>query len=161
MLTRPRDTRRPTFKALEAEIAIPIAYCLPSHMVLVGDPNQLSPTLLSQKAKNSKRGTSTMERLIIQCGKEYHLLNVQYRMHPEIMKFPNAAFYDQKLLNDKSVVKRGSLFSIPPTRSNEDRKDLLPWLKDYSFINVDGNEKIKSRINPSISNSEEAEAIVR
>ena len=160
MLTRPRYIRRPTLKALEAEIAIPIAYCLPSHMVLVGDPNQLSPTLLSQKAKNSNRGTSTMERLITQCGKEYHLLNVQYRMHPEIMKFPNAAFYDQKLLNDKSVVKRGSLFSIPLIRSNED-SNLLPWLRDYSFINVDGNEKIKSRINPSISNSEEAEAIVR
>ena len=102
-----------------------------------------------------------MERLIFQCGKEFNLLNVQYRMHPEIMNFPNAAFYDQKLLNDKSVVIRGSLFSIPPTRSNEDSNLLPYWLRDYSFINVDGNEKIKSRINPSISNSEEADAIVR
>lgn len=62
--------------------------------ILVGDPQQLPPTV---KSKNLKvLGISLFERLINE-GYHYHFLNEQYRMHPLISYFPRMTFYDGNL----------------------------------------------------------------
>jgi hypothetical protein len=136
-------------QALEAEIAIPIAYANPTSMILIGDPNQLPATLISLEAQRFGFGVSTMQRLF-EAGHEYHFLDTQYRMHPQIMQYPNKAFYEGRLMNSELVLKRQ--FQVVCEHR---------VLESYCFLNIDGCESVSGRINPSISNIPEARAIVR
>lgn len=63
--------------------------------IMVGDPNQLPPTVISGAASNYKYNQS----LFVRMEKNYkpHLLNVQYRMHPLISRFPSLEFYNSRL----------------------------------------------------------------
>ena len=65
------------------------------HIIMVGDTNQL-PALVSEKGKNLGHSVSLMQRLV-ETGYPYKTLTVQRRMHPEIVKYPNIAFYGNKL----------------------------------------------------------------
>ena len=71
--------------------------------VLVGDPQQLPSTVLSGAAQGVSFQRSLFERFVA-LGAEATLLSVQYRMHPEIRKFPSSAFYDDRLVDSDSVV---------------------------------------------------------
>jgi senataxin len=66
--------------------------------VLVGDPAQLQATVLSPAAQIRGYGRSLMQRLL-NGGYPCQLLNVQYRMHPDIAEFPNRCFYGGELRN--------------------------------------------------------------
>ena len=60
-------------------------------------------------------------------GHEKHLLNVQYRMDPSISQFPNAEFYDRKILDGPNVIdKRREKLFLRQTMYGS-----------YLFINVD------------------------
>lgn len=74
-------------------------------MILVGDHMQLQPTVMSKKAKKTQYSRSLFERLV-HCGVKPHLLNIQYRMHPQLNRFSSMYFYDNK-------VKNGSKLSTP------------------------------------------------
>ncbi|KAJ7670210.1 SEN1 N terminal-domain-containing protein [Mycena rosella] len=67
-------------QAIELSALIPLKY-QPKHSILVGDPQQLPPTVLSQEA--------SFPPSIAQ--------NIQYRMHPTISKLPSALFYQDRL----------------------------------------------------------------
>ena len=60
--------------------------------VLAGDPNQLPPTVKSQRAA-SQGLTHTLFDNILRGGVDQKLLDMQYRMHPLIANFPSTAFY--------------------------------------------------------------------
>ena len=60
--------------------------------VLAGDPNQLPPTVKSQRAA-SQGLTHTLFDNILCGGVDQKLLDMQYRMHPLIAQFPSTAFY--------------------------------------------------------------------
>ncbi|KAG1672361.1 hypothetical protein FOA52_010979 [Chlamydomonas sp. UWO 241] len=62
-------------------------------LLLVGDPQQLPPTVRSRDAEDLGLATSLFVRLQAM-GMKPLLLDTQYRMHPEICAFPSAAFYD-------------------------------------------------------------------
>ncbi|ELP92903.1 hypothetical protein EIN_312750 [Entamoeba invadens IP1] len=66
--------------------------------VLIGDIQQLPPTVVSNEAKNGGLEKSMFERLL-QNGVAYALLTTQYRMHPAISQFPNNNFYNGKLVD--------------------------------------------------------------
>lgn len=68
------------------------------HLVLIGDHHQLAPTILSQKARDSGLDLSLFERLVLS-GIQPHLLNVQYRMHPAISRFPSLQFYKGEIMD--------------------------------------------------------------
>jgi superfamily I DNA and/or RNA helicase len=73
-------------------------------LVLAGDHQQLPPTIVSAQAQAQGFGVSLLERLMQRDGP--HLarrLDVQYRMHREIMDFSSALFYDGDLQADASV----------------------------------------------------------
>ncbi|AMD19889.1 HCL262Cp [Eremothecium sinecaudum] len=75
--------------------------------IMVGDPNQLPPTVLSGAASKFNYNQS----LFVRMEKNYkpHLLDVQYRMHPSISAFPSLEFYHGRLKdgpNMDSINKR-------------------------------------------------------
>eukprot|EP00850_Spirogloea_muscicola_P000714 SM000002S05794 [mRNA] locus=s2:2220492:2226275:- [translate_table: standard] len=83
-------------QATEPSALIALVASGASSVVLVGDPRQLPPTVLSQEALQNGLAVSLFERLQA-CGIQPLLLNTQYRMHPAIAAFPSKAFYDSKL----------------------------------------------------------------
>ena len=112
-------------------------------IVLVGDPQQLPATIKSEAAKAVEMERSLFERLQAN-GCPVALLSVQYRMHPEIRRFPSKHFYHD-LLEDASAVT-----SLPPEPYHS-----VPLLGPYQVFDVASGKEERSKSN-SVSNSEEA-----
>jgi superfamily I DNA and/or RNA helicase len=73
-------------------------------VVLAGDHCQLPPTILSREAEEGGLGRSLFERVMGAAGDRVsRRLDVQYRMHEDIMGFSNAWFYGGTLIADASV----------------------------------------------------------
>lgn len=78
-------------------------------------------------------------------GYSKHLLEVQYRMHPCISKFPNASFYDHRIL-DGPVVKQETY-----------AKSYLPGpiYGAYSFIHIENDMEMLDSLGQSSKNMAE------
>eukprot|EP00897_Mesotaenium_endlicherianum_P003105 jgi/Mesen1/2822/ME000172S01972 len=85
-------------QATEPAALIPIFRSSAGSVVLVGDPAQLPPTVVSHEALQLGLPTSLFERLQT-AGIKPYLLDTQYRMHPAIAAFPAHAFYGGRLLS--------------------------------------------------------------
>ncbi|MEZ6087873.1 MAG: AAA domain-containing protein [Pirellulaceae bacterium] len=73
-------------------------------IVLAGDHCQLPPTVLSVEAAQLGFAISMMQRLVEHYGDAVtRRLDVQYRMHQQIMDFASRQFYDASLQADPSV----------------------------------------------------------
>lgn len=73
-------------------------------VVLAGDPCQLPPTVLSREASDEGFSVSLLERAMGLFGKDVsRLLDVQYRMHRDIMAFSSEHFYENRLAAHSSV----------------------------------------------------------
>ncbi len=95
---------------------IPLLRC--DRVVLAGDPCQLPPTVVSPDAAKLGFGISLLERLAALYGDQLtRRLDVQYRMHEDIMTFSSLEFYDGTLQADASV--RGHrLCDLPGVATN-------------------------------------------
>lgn len=99
-------------QALEPATLIPMQLLKStgSKCVMVGDPKQLPATVLSHLASKFSYECSMFERLQ-HAGYPVAMLSTQYRMHPEICKFPSAHFYDNQLRDGGPMkTKRTALF---------------------------------------------------
>lgn len=114
-------------------------------VVLVGDPQQLPATILSEAGKAVQMERSLFERLQRQ-GCPVALLSVQYRMHPEIRRFPSQHFYNGKLEDAKE------LREMPP-EPYHNTKFLGPY---HVFDVAEGQEK-RGKNGGSLSNAAEAD----
>ncbi|CAL1713074.1 unnamed protein product [Somion occarium] len=121
-------------QAIELSSLIPMKYsCI--RCVMVGDPQQLPPTVISQEASKFAYNQSLFVRLQKQRPDVVHLLSIQYRMHPEISRLPSRLFYDGRLIDG-------------PDMATKTRK---PWHTHpkfgvYRFYNVHrGQEETTSR----------------
>ncbi|XP_074601679.1 DNA-binding protein SMUBP-2-like isoform X2 [Brevipalpus obovatus] len=89
------------------EIACWVALPLAEKVILVGDPKQLPPTVLSRSQGARALEVTLMERCILaRDGRFDHswcMLVNQYRMHQDIMEWPSKTFYQGKLKADPSV----------------------------------------------------------
>jgi len=83
-------------QCVELSALIPLKYGC-SKCILVGDPKQLPPTVLSQSAARFGYDQSLFVRMQQNHPQEVHLLDRQYRMHPEISMFPSQEFYEGRL----------------------------------------------------------------
>jgi superfamily I DNA and/or RNA helicase len=73
-------------------------------LVLAGDHCQLPPTVLSNEAQRGGFGVSLQERLVERfSGRITRRLDVQYRMHEQIMAFSSREFYEGSLVAHESV----------------------------------------------------------
>ena len=89
-------------QCVELSALIPLKYGC-AKCILVGDPQQLPPTVFSKQAANFKYEQSLFVRMQKNYPDAVHLLDTQYRMHPEISAFPSKAFYDGKLLDGANM----------------------------------------------------------
>ncbi|XP_034250544.1 probable helicase senataxin [Thrips palmi] len=90
-------------QCLEVETLIPLLLGVKT-LVLVGDPNQLPATILSKIARDKGLSTSLFARLQNVVPKAVQMLDMQYRMHPEILKWPNKYFYHRRLKSPEEIV---------------------------------------------------------
>jgi len=89
-------------QATEANAWTPLQYA--QRIVLAGDPCQLPPTIVSAEAAARGFNVSLMERLLDEIGTGIsRRLDVQYRMHRDIMEFSSREFYGASLQADPSV----------------------------------------------------------
>lgn len=95
-----------------------------THLALIGDHQQLPPVLRSADARRHGLSTSLFERLMLQGTPAAPtadaqrrprvpsvLLDEQFRMHPALAAFPNAAFYGGALRDAPSTQQRAPLAS--------------------------------------------------
>ncbi|XP_031384733.1 helicase SEN1 isoform X1 [Punica granatum] len=87
-------------QALEPATLIPLQLLKSrgTKCIMVGDPKQLPATVISNIASKFQYECSMFERLQ-RAGHPVIMLTKQYRMHPEISRFPSQFFYDGKLLD--------------------------------------------------------------
>lgn len=115
-------------QCVELSALIPLKYGC-SKAILVGDPKQLPPTVLSQSAARYGYDQSLFVRMQHNHPEDVHLLDRQYRMHPEISQFPSQEFYEGKLEDGADMAKLR----------------LQPWhesalLGPYRFFDVKGSQ---------------------
>ncbi|CAL5025815.1 unnamed protein product [Urochloa decumbens] len=132
----------------ECETLIPLQLPGIRHAVFIGDEYQLPALVKSKISDSANFGRSIFERLS-SLGYSKHLLNIQYRMHPEISKFPVRTFYDGKISDGPNVSHK------------EYNKRFLAGklLRPYSFIHIDGDETAEKH-GRSLKNSVEAAIIM-
>ena len=94
-------------QALEAACWIPIRKV--SRVVFAGDHCQLPPTVKSIAALKAGLGKTLMERIVENKPEVVTLLQVQYRMKDEIMRFSSNEFYHGKLRTAPEIMHRGIL----------------------------------------------------
>jgi len=116
-------------QCVEMSALIPLKYGC-AKCILVGDPKQLPPTVFSKEAARFQYEQSLFVRMQKNHPDDVHLLDTQYRMHPEISSFPSETFYDGKLLDggDMSALRK------------------QPWHKSrllgpYHFFDVQGQHQ--------------------
>ncbi|KAF1348692.1 SEN1 N terminal-domain-containing protein [Delphinella strobiligena] len=116
-------------QCVEMGALIPLKYGC-AKCILVGDPKQLPPTVLSRQAASMKFEQSLFVRMQDNFPDAVHLLDTQYRMHPDISAFPSASFYGGKLLDgdDMAGLRRRPWHS----------SDLLA---PYRFYDVEGKHQ--------------------
>ncbi|KAH8662064.1 SEN1 N terminal-domain-containing protein [Xylariales sp. PMI_506] len=129
-------------QCVELSALIPLKYGC-SKCILVGDPKQLPPTVLSQSAQRYGYDQSLFVRMQQNHPADVHLLDHQYRMHPEISMFPSQEFYEGKLADGDDMAK---LRYQPWHRTN--------LLGPYRFFDVKGSQE-KGRKGQSLVNIEE------
>ncbi|KAF9049605.1 hypothetical protein BDZ89DRAFT_1057486 [Hymenopellis radicata] len=133
-------------QAIELSTLVPLKFTC-KRCILVGDPNQLPPTVMSGQATKQLYNQSLFVRLQKQQPKAVHLLSIQYRMHPEISLLPSKLFYEGRLTDGPEMAS----------------KTAQPWHADskfgvYRVFNVAGNQE--QAPNKSMKNSSEAQMVL-
>lgn len=134
----------------ESSILIPLQYGC-QRCILVGDPKQLPPTVISQLAVEQGFSVSLFDRLDTNAPENTVMLNTQFRMHPHIAHFPSTEFYGGKLLTHASNAARRQ----QEWHSSDNDGDFQP----YRFFHVDSTHA-KCLRTGSISNRTEALAVL-
>lgn len=138
-------------QALEPASLIPLQLLKSkgTRCVMVGDPKQLPATVLSNIASKFSFQCSMFERLQ-RAGYPVNMLTQQYRMHPEICRFPSFHFYDGKLVDGDQLSSKVASF--------HGTKGLGPYV---FFDVVDGKEHHDKKSGTlSLYNECEADAAV-
>ncbi|KAF7970397.1 hypothetical protein HWV62_24191 [Athelia sp. TMB] len=89
------------------------------HVALIGDHKQLPPIITSSEAQAGGLGISLFERLTEEGVVPSVMLDVQYRMHPAISRFPSSEFYHHSL-HDGTIDAAGNIPArlLPPSSSS-------------------------------------------
>eukprot|EP00698_Gefionella_okellyi_P003653 TRINITY_DN1341_c0_g1_i2.p2 TRINITY_DN1341_c0_g1~~TRINITY_DN1341_c0_g1_i2.p2 ORF type:complete len:828 (-),score=153.92 TRINITY_DN1341_c0_g1_i2:74-2557(-) len=152
-------------QATEAETLLPAL--LASHkLILLGDQQQLGPTVsVKHGILRAALSRSMFERLAQddRSRGQIHMLQEQYRMHPEICAFPSRTFYHDRLVTATEVRAREPIASEFPWRDQ---------LRPLMFVDVENgteqrtgdvkDELADGTVNPySFCNKAEADVVVQ
>jgi len=127
-------------QCIELSALIPLKYGC-SKCILVGDPEQLPPTVLSRSAQSFGYEQSLFVRMQKNHPKDVHLLDTQYRMHPEISYFPSQQFYHGRLIDGDGMANLRqqpwhASSILGPYRFFDVRGIQTKQAQGHSFINV-------------------------
>jgi hypothetical protein len=120
----------------EAEFYIATTFPGVRRIIVVGDPQQLPATVIDPTVQRAGYGESWISRAAKAYPQNVHLLDTQYRMDPEILKFPNASFYSGRILSGKSVFGRGPYVEFPlrfidTAKRGHEEKDKYSFKNSY------------------------------
>lgn len=140
-------------QSTEPSAWIPLQFA--NRIVLAGDHCQLPPTVLSPEAIRGGFNVSLMERLL-ENGGPRKMLNVQYRMHEEIMSFSSDIFYEGNLQAD-AAVRTALLADLPQIASTPLTTTAIHYI-DTAGASYDEEPEPDgdSRLNP-----QEAELVIK
>jgi ATP-dependent RNA/DNA helicase IGHMBP2 len=140
-------------QALEPACWIPILRA--ERVVFAGDHCQLPPTVKSIEAARGGFSKTLFEKCIQHQPQTASMLQVQYRMHEDIMRFPSRYFYHDELIAHETVQRHaiqktdeeGELVSLPP----------------IDFIDTAGCGYTEAQDSETLSryNEEEAQLLIR
>lgn len=136
-------------QSCEIESLIPIVHGC-KHLTLLGDLKLSGPFNLHLQADMIGMNVSLFERMLKLYPDLHNLLEVQYRMNEEIVKYPNEKFYLNSIENDPSI----------KNLINEDFNANFNWPNKnipLLFVNVSGQEEITKF--KSKKNKEEAKIV--
>nr|POE59118.1 helicase sen1 [Quercus suber] len=134
-------------QCVEMSSLIPLKYgCV--KCIMVGDPKQLPPTVFSKEAAKFQYEQSLFVRMQRNFADEVHLLDTQYRMHPDISMFPSKMFYD-------GLLKDGE--GMAGLREKPWHKSLL--LAPYRFYDVQGQQQSAPKGHSLVNKAEISVAI--
>lgn len=136
-------------QALEPATWIPILKA--EKLVFAGDHFQLPPTVKSNFAAENGLNISLFEKFLHE-KKQSNLLNVQYRMHAEIMNFSSRIFYKNELKADESLTEN----VLNPNSEN----NLLSKSVMYIDTAGCGFDEEKNKETLSTFNKEEANLLI-
>ena len=126
-------------QALEAACWIPIRRV--SRVVFAGDHCQLPPTVKSIAALKGGLGKTLMERIVENKPEVVTLLQVQYRMREEIMRFSSQEFYDGKVSTAPHVSHRSILdYDEPITWIDTSGRDFHETFVGETFGRINKEE---------------------
>ncbi|KAK3609926.1 hypothetical protein CHS0354_036695 [Potamilus streckersoni] len=145
----------------EPQCLVPIIATKAEQVVLIGDHKQLQPIIKCREAAELGLKRSLFERYALsesleRNNMEYTLLDIQYRMNPQLCDFPSCEFYEGKLETGSSYLWNEGLF-------------LKMWLDEdfpHVFCHTEGKEEIlynrtEEGNEQSRSNKIEVEQIVK
>ena len=133
-------------------------------VILGGDHNQLPPTVKCVEAARNGLANTLMQHISRNKPECVTLLDIQYRMHRDIMEFPSKWFYHGRLHAAPEVADRQVHIMDTPltwidtgsrnaTTENDEQETVS------SALDMNGNGERKNR-SGSISNSDEAKLVV-
>ncbi|THV05327.1 hypothetical protein K435DRAFT_774010 [Dendrothele bispora CBS 962.96] len=133
-------------QSIELSSLIPLKFPC-KRCIMVGDPQQLPPTVLSQEACKYLYNQSLFVRLQKQRPDAVHLLSIQYRMHPDISQLPSQVFYNDRLKDGPEMAQ----------------KTAQPWHRHpkfgtYRFFNVSAG--LEEKQGQSLTNRTECDIAV-
>ena len=85
-------------QAVEPSTLIPLSFGCDT-CFLVGDPKQLPATIMSIESVKTCGYNQSLFKRLESCDYPVQLLTTQFRMHPEIRKFPSTQFYGGRLVD--------------------------------------------------------------
>uniref|UniRef100_A0A5F8HJ18 Helicase with zinc finger 2 n=1 Tax=Monodelphis domestica TaxID=13616 RepID=A0A5F8HJ18_MONDO len=138
--------------ATEPESLIPLVnFPQAEKVVLLGDHKQLQPFVKNDHCQNLGLEKSLFER--------YHgqawMLDIQYRMHNDICRFPSKEFYDNKLKTSLKLKRMPSVFCHPDQVSCPIIFGYVQGVEESLLVSTDeGNEN-------SRANRDEVDHVVR
>ena len=127
----------------EAEFYIATTFPGVQRIVVVGDPKQLPATVISPVSSGAGYGQSWLGRVHTLYPEKVHLLNTQYRMHPQILSFPNRMFYGDSIQSGANVVSRKPNLDSPPFQFIDMRGHGKEKRESFSWKNIHEANVIK------------------
>ena len=120
----------------EADFFIACTFPRLQRIVVVGDPKQLGATVIDRTCKKEGFGESWLDKMSTLYPQQIHLLDTQYRLDPEILRFPNHRFYRNRIKSGDNVHDRSPKVEHPfrlvdtSGRGREERQD-YSWKNAY------------------------------
>ncbi|EJD50704.1 hypothetical protein AURDEDRAFT_83748 [Auricularia subglabra TFB-10046 SS5] len=152
-------------QSIELSSLIPLRYGC-KRCVMVGDPQQLPPTVISKRATHFKYNQSLFVRIFERKPKAAHLLrhvpnsshphlcrtqrlhhSIQYRMHPDISLIPSKLFYGGNLKDGPDMAAK----TEQPWHASE-------LLGTYRFFNIAQGHHENAAVGLSLVNRAEVDA---